>query len=355
MSNHSGILRLVISAFICVLITMYTALSIFTQNTLPSVISTSHGAQSAALFVPANGNIGFTDSEASSGNEGGEQNTSSNKTEEISQVSASDGKVLGKIIEKFITPYTANTSYNNVYLKNSTELTVNIKELLAAPLSFKIEKNSEPQVLIMHTHTTESFMLEEREYYTDTDSARRNDSNCNNVRLGNIVCEKLNAAGIAALHDTTVHDYPEYNGSYNRAAKTIKSYLAKYPSIKIVLDLHRDAITSGESDKVKPVTEINGKKAAQIMLVLGSQSGSVTDFPNWKENLKLGVRLQQTLEVKYPTLARSLYFCARRYNENLTNGSMIIEIGTDANTIDEVSYSAELLGESLCELLNRLG
>ena len=354
MNNRSGVLRLLISGLFCVLTLIYTFINIITTNVLQPFTVEKH-SENILLSVPANGStktvIKTVLNKSESNSEKTEGNVDTEKTASVS----TDEKVVGKIIEKFITPYTANTSYNNVYLKNSTGLDISIEELLSSPIGFNVEKNSDPQVLIMHTHTTESFMLEERDYYTNSDAARRTDPNYNNVRLGQIVCKKLNAAGINTIHDTTTHDYPEYNGSYSRAEKTIKSYLQKYPSIKIVIDMHRDAITSGESDKVKPVTEINGKKAAQIMLVLGSESGSVTDFPKWKENLKLGVRLQQTLEVKYPTLARSLYFCSRRYNENLTTGSMIIEIGTDANTIDEVSYSAELLADSLCELLNRLG
>ena len=173
------------------------------------------------------------------------------------------------------------------------------------------------------------------------------------MSVGDIVAEKLNAAGIKTLHDTTEHDYPKYTGSYTRAAKTINGYLKKYPSIKIVLDLHRDAASSG-NDKVKLTTEIGGKRAAQVMIVMGSQSGTQNHFPNWKENLKLALRLQQTIESKYPTLARPLSLTPNGYNECLTNGSLLIEFGTDANTVDEAHYSAELVGNSLADLLNNL-
>lgn len=267
---------------------------------------------------------------------------------------AASGNTLGKIVEKFITPYTANTSYNNVYIKNSTGVNIDIKNLLSSPLKFKVEKGSAPQVLIMHTHTTESFMSENRDYYTDLDGSRSTDEAKNMVNLGRIVADKLNAAGIATLHDATMHDYPAYSGSYSRSAKTVCSYLEKYPSIKIVLDLHRDAIAQNDTDKVKITAEIEGKKAAQVMLVMGAQSGSVTNFPNWKENLKLAVRLQQNLEVMYPSLARSMSLVSKNYNQSLTTGSMLIEIGTDANTLEEVSYSAQLLGNALVSTLNNL-
>jgi len=283
-----------------------------------------------------------------------ENNSSVNSEAQVSsKPTAAVGDAKGKIIDKTISPYSTGLSYNSVYIKNSSGLSVDIKSLLSENLKFKIDKASSPQVLIMHTHTTESLMTEERDFYTASDQARRTDEKLNMVELGNIVADKLNAAGINTIHDKTMHDYPQYNGSYTRAAKTINSHLKKYPSIKIVLDMHRDAIASG-SDKIKVTSNINGKKAAQVMLVMGSQSGSVTNFPNWKENLKLAVRFQQTLEVMYPTLARPLSLTSKNYNESLTNGSMLLEMGTDANTIEEVKYSAELVGNALVSLLNTI-
>ena len=174
------------------------------------------------------------------------------------------------------------------------------------------------------------------------------------VALGKIISDQLNAAGIVTLHDTTQHDNPSYSESYSRAADTISDYIKKYPSIKIVIDLHRDALSENDTDKVKLTTEIDGKKAAQVMLVMGSQSGSVKNFPNWKENLKLATKFQQTIEVMYPGLARSIHFMPKNYNESLTNGSMLIEIGTDGNTLDEAKYSATLLSNALISLLNTL-
>ncbi len=260
----------------------------------------------------------------------------------------------GKIIERFISPYTANTSYDNVYLKNNTSLNIDIKDYVNGSLGYKIEKNSTPQVLILHTHATESYIRHNESYYTQNDTARTTDNAYNMVSLGKIISDKLNSAGIVTLHDTTQHDNPSYNESYSRAANTICSYLKKYPSIKIVIDLHRDALAANDTDKVKVTTEIDGKKAAQIMLVMGSQSGNVKNFPNWKENLKLATKLQKTVEDMYPSLARAIHFMPKNYNESLTTGSMLIEIGTDGNSLDEAKYSAELLSNALINLLNTL-
>lgn len=190
--------------------------------------------------------------------------------------------------------------------------------------------------------------------YTSAFSSRTRDKEKNMVKIGNIVADMLNNAGIKTIHDTTEHDYPKYTGSYTRAAKTIYSHLKKNPEIKIVLDLHRDAVSSGDSDKVKLVTAINGKKAAQVMLVMGSQKSGEKKFPNWQENLKLALRLQQMMETKYPTLARPLSLTTGGYNESITKGSLLIEFGTDANSLDEVHYSAQLVGDSLVSLFNTL-
>lgn len=282
-----------------------------------------------------------------------DSSAASGSSEASSVTAAAPGTVKGKITSKYISPYTAKLSYNNVYVKNNAGISFDIKELLSASVGFKINKSDEPQVLIMHTHTTETYMTENTDYYTEAYTSRTRDKEKNMVSVGEIVADKLNKAGIKTLHDTTEHDYPKYTGSYGRAATTIKSYLKKYPSIKIVLDLHRDALASG-SDKVKLVTEINGKKAAQVMLVMGSQSGSITNHPNWKENLKLAFKLQQMLETKYPTLARPMTVNSSLYNQNLTTGSMLIEFGTDANTLEEAHYSAELVGDALVSLFNTL-
>lgn len=271
-----------------------------------------------------------------------------------STVQTSAQAVKGKIISQYISPYKASHSYDKVYLKNSTNLKIDLKSLLSSTLSFKIKKSELPQVLILHTHATETYMQSDAEYYTENFSSRTKDTSKNMVKIGEIVAKKLNDGGIVTLHDKTLHDSPQYSGSYTRAAKTITSYLKKYPSIKVVLDLHRDAVSSGKNDKVKLVTEINGKKAAQIMIVMGSQSGSVTNFPNWKENLKLAVKLQQTIEEKYPTLARPLSLMPKNYNESLTKGSLLLEFGTDANSLEEACYSAELVGDSILSLLKTL-
>ncbi len=346
MNNKGAIIRLC-SAVVCTaLLLTYigikslggTDYQIAANGTVNVTLSDLHLTSPLQIFIPQESD--------------GIQSSQAQGAESIPAVSG--GTVKGKVVEKFLSPYTANTSYDKVYLKNNTELDINLKSFVNADLGFKLDKGDEPQVLILHTHATESYLLHNNDYYTDKDTARTRNNDYNMIALGKIISDKLNAAGVKTIHDTTQHDYPSYSDSYSRAADTICNYKSKYKSIKIVIDLHRDAIAQGDTDKVKVTTKINGKNAAQIMLVMGSQSGNVKNHPNWKENLKLAVKIQQTVEDMYPSLARSIHFMPKNYNQSLTTGSVLIEIGTDGNTLDEAKYSAELLGNALIKLFNTL-
>ena len=265
------------------------------------------------------------------------------------------GEAAGKINEMFISPYSAKYSYNNVYMKNTSGINIDLKSELEAKLSFKVKKSSDPVVLIMHTHATESYSDELRDYYTESEAARSTDNSKNVTHRGEIIASKLKSAGFGVVHDKTQHDYPAYTGSYDRSAVTVKEYLKKYPSIKIVLDIHRDSITQNESDRVRPVAKIDGKRAAQVMLCMGSQSGAVKGHEKWRENFRLAVKLQQAFEVKYPGLARPMVLASKLYNQHLTTGSLLLEVGTESNLKSEAEYSAELVGNTLVSLLNTLG
>lgn len=275
-------------------------------------------------------------------------------TETAASVLPASAEAKGKIVSQYLSPYGVKTSYNNVYLKSKTSLIPDIKSLLEQKPKFKIEKYSDPQVLIVHTHATECYMTEDRDYYTDADLTRTTDNSKNVTAIGDTVAAVLNDNGIVTLHDKTLHDYPNYNGSYSRSAATIKKYLAEYPSIKVVIDVHRDSIAGSGTDRVKPVMEINGKKTAQVLLVMGSEGEGITGFPNWKENLCFAVKYQQFLEVMHPGFARAIGFYANRYNEELTTGSILLEVGTESNTFEEANRAAYLAADTLAKYLNTL-
>lgn len=280
------------------------------------------------------------------------ENTENTSLEPQANLPASSSKdALGKIISRFISPYGANTSFQNINLKNNTSANINLQNLLNNNLGIKISQNSTPQVLIYHTHTTESYMLEERDYYTENDLSRRLENDKNMVFIGDIFEAKLRAAGIGVIHDTTLHDYPSYSGSYDRSAKSVEADLKVYKDIKIIIDIHRDAISDGESDKAKPIITINGQNYAQVMLVMGSQTGSIKNHKNWQNNLSLAVKYQQKMEEMYPGLARAITLNEAKYNQNLSSGALLLEVGSDANTLDEAKRGATAAADALVNLL----
>lgn len=218
--------------------------------------------------------------------------------------------------------------------------------------AFKISVNEKPQVLIMHTHTTETYEPYVRDCFDPSFNYRTTDSKKNVVAVGEAIAEKLRAAGIVTIHDETIHDYPSYTGAYERSAETVKAILEEYPSIKAVLDIHRDAIGT-DTSITQPVAEINGKEAAQVMIISGCDDGTM-DMPDYIFNFRFACRLQEQMETMYPGLARPLLFDYRRYNQDLTKGSLLIEVGAHGNTLEQALYSGSLIGDALAEVLLEL-
>lgn len=236
-------------------------------------------------------------------------------------------------------------------LRNMTELpAAEVATELMQPLPFEVETgSSEPQVLIMHTHATESYQPDDNPWYDPAYTARSTDYAQNMTAVGDELCRVLNEAGICTVHDTTFHDYPSYNGSYERSQRTVEEYLAQYPSIKIVLDVHRDAIEK-DGARIKPVVTVNGEKAAQVMIICGADDGTM-GMPNYKQNLRFASRLQDAMESRFPGLTRPILFDYRKYNQQLTTGSLLLEVGGHANTLDEAKATARMIGQSLAALL----
>lgn len=246
---------------------------------------------------------------------------------------------------------TAFIRWGNGFLRNSTNQDrETVEDLMDAPFTIEFERTEEPQVLILHTHATESYEFYDRNIYDNRNTWRSTDNTQNVVMVGNAIEEELLSAGIGVIHDTTQHDYPSYNGSYERSAKTIKKYLEEYPSIKVVLDIHRDAIERDNETIVKPAAVIDGVKAAQVMIIAGCDDGTM-DMPDWPQNLKFAALLQDRMETYYPGLTRPIMFSYRKYNMDLTTGSLLLEFGSNANTLDEAVYSGRLVGRSLASLI----
>lgn len=242
------------------------------------------------------------------------------------------------------------TLESGAQVRNCTELSNKkiLKQSKKTP-DFNIELNSnDPQVLIYHTHTTESFEPYSRDYYDKSFSCKTTDADKNMIRVGNAICKQLEKNGIKTVHSTTIHDYPDYNSAYDLSYNTVTKILKKYPSIKVVLDIHRDAIEKENGLRLSPITEVDGKRAAQLMIIsCADYADGSMGMPDYLENLTFACSLQSQIESDYPGLERPILFDYRNYNQSLSTGALLIEVGSHGNSLDEAIYTGKLLGKSL--------
>ena len=243
---------------------------------------------------------------------------------------------------------------NNAYLRNDTKHS-NKKTVseMNKPPDFKYKKTGKPLVLIYHTHATESFEDFKRDYYKKSFRTRTTDGNLNITRIGREIAQILTNEGIGVVHDATLHDYPSYNGSYDRSADTVKKALKQHPGIQAVIDVHRDSIQRPNTDRVAPVAKVNGKNAAQLMLISGCDNGTF-GFPDYWKNLRFSASVQQRLEADYPGITRPLSFTYKKYNQHLSPNSFLLEVGSNSNTLEEALYSARLFAASFAAALKEM-
>ncbi len=243
--------------------------------------------------------------------------------------------VLGNIIE-------TDVSAKGITFINTPGYSIDAKTLLNTPLIFK-KANNAPKVLIVHTHTSEA--------YCESANFRNENDNMNVVSVGKEIKTALEKEGVKVIHDTTKNDNPSYNQSYKKALSVIEKNLAAYPEIEIVLDIHRDYIKRDDGSLVKPTIMMNNeKKAAQIMFVIGTDNMGL-EHPNWRHNLSFAAKIQNQLNQMQPGLCRSINIRTERFNQHVTPGSMIIEVGTGVNTIQEARISGQLIGKAIASVL----
>ena len=242
------------------------------------------------------------------------------------------------------------TVCGKVYISNSTKYTLSNEELLKP---FAAELTGEaPQILILHSHGSEAYTPAADGGIVWSGDCRTTDTRYNVVRMGDAMAEVFGQAGISVLHDRTLYDYPEYAGSYDRSLAAIDRYLKEYPSIRFVLDVHRDAIETADGSQVKVISEIDGQgTASQLTLVVGSDGGGLS-HPDWMENLRLAVAIQEQALSDYPTLMRPLLLRNSRYNQHATTGSLLVEVGTAGNAPEEAELAARLFAGEMVTVLN---
>ena len=165
------------------------------------------------------------------------------------------------------------------------------------------------------------------------------------------VVKYMNDAGITTLHDTTLHDSPSYTESYARSAQTARRYLEEYPSIKVVLDVHRDAMESGDA-RVRPLTTLDGQPTAQVMIIAGCNNGGTVQLPNWRLNLCFAAKWEERMEMLYPGLTRPVLCGYRFYNQDVSPGALLIEIGGHANTVQQAVRAGQYAAKALAALFD---
>ena len=218
-----------------------------------------------------------------------------------------------------------------------------LEALLIKPLEWDL-KTDGPSVLILHTHTTESYTRNGEEY-PESSAYRTLDEAYNMLSIGETVAERLEAAGIRVIHDRQIHDYPSYNGSYVHSRGVTEQILAENPSIRLVLDLHRDAVEK-EGKQIRPVVRNAQDGAAQMMMVVGTDS-SRPNHVNWQENLALALKLQVQLQRQFPGIMRPVNLRAQRFNQDLSPGALLVEVGAAGNTRQEALAAANELAEAI--------
>lgn len=235
-----------------------------------------------------------------------------------------------------------------VSIDDRSGLAYDKEALLLKPLT--LSPGDGPLVLIVHTHATEAYTPSEGSYYAATGSYRSGDTAYNVVRVGQAIADKLNARGIVTLHDTTLHDAYGYDDAYGRTAQTVAAYLEQYPSIQMVIDVHRDAVADSSGAQLAFCSQVRGQQAARLLFVMGTDA-SGQEHPNWQSNLSMALKLQVLCEKEAPGLFRELSLRNQRYNQHLTPYSLLLEVGTAGNTLPEALLSAEFFAEQLARLL----
>lgn len=236
----------------------------------------------------------------------------------------------------------------SISVKNYPEAKFDLTALLQKPLTWQLQ-STQPTVLIFHSHACESY--ENTEGYTPSAFYRTTDTRYNMVSVGAHLAQCLREKGIGVIHDTTLHDSPSYNDAYKRSRQTVVQYLEKYPSIQLVLDIHRDAYEDGNGNQASNTLSINGTKTAKLMFLTGSNAHG-HDHPNWQDNLSVALKLQATLEKEYPGICRNITLRSDSFNQELSTGFLLVEVGTAGDTRQSALAAAECLAEAIAILAN---
>lgn len=235
-----------------------------------------------------------------------------------------------------------------VQLSNHPKYPVDIPALLLTELHWDLTQEG-PKVLILHSHATESYTRTLQCFYEPSAPYRTLDTGYNMIRVGETLKSALEAKGIGVIHDTTLHDHPLYSDAYIRSRETVKQWLALYPSISLVIDLHRDAAGETPEGQLQTTALVNGEDSAQLMMVVGSNAGG-RNHPDWQKNMALATKLHAQLEKRFPGICRPISFRTERFNQDLSAGALLIEVGAAGDTLEQALVAAAALAEGISDL-----
>lgn len=240
---------------------------------------------------------------------------------------------------------TYTNNYGSVKIKNLTN--IKLTENMLKP-DYMVKNKQD--IIIFHTHTCESYTQTKENSYKPSGNFRTTDLNYSVVKVGKVLEEEMKKYNFKVERSEIKHDYPAYTGSYNRSLKTVEKMLENNKNAEIVFDIHRDAV--GSKSDYAPTVEINGEKVAQLMFVIGTNDGGAK-HPNWNNNLKFAVRIQEKANEMYPGLFRSINLRSSTFNQKVSNGASIIEVGATGNTLEEAESSMKYLAKVLNEVLKK--
>ena len=299
------------------------------------------GPESTPPAAIGDGGKGGGENGGEDGGDGGEQNNLPTTT------TAPDGIIPKTMVVGSADNYIAS---GNVSVYNRTGYSLNISALLEAAPALS-GRGDGPKVLIYHSHATEAYTMDGTDIYKESEYYRTLDPEYNMVRIGEEMAAVFEAAVIGVVHDTTLYDYPNYNDAYSRSQAGAAALLKQYPSVVLVLDVHRDALEADDGTIYKVVAG-SVDNCAQVMMVMGSDAGGAS-HPNWKVNLALALSIQDAMAQKWATLARPTVLRTARFNQHLSTGAILLEVGSHGNTLQEAITAARLYARTVVELMTQ--
>ena len=222
-----------------------------------------------------------------------------------------------------------------------------LEALITSRLSWDLDDGA-PAVLILHSHGSEAFQKQPGQDYQELVNTRTTDTDYNMIAVGDHLAKLLENAGIRVIHDRTMHDIPSYNDAYTNARASAEAYLAQYPSIRLVLDLHRDSATNADGSLYATGVKVEGETIAQLMLVMGSNAAY--PHPHWEENLSVALKILAMLERQVPGISRPASLRASRYNQDLHPAMLLVEVGSSGNTLAQAKAAVDYLAKAIIKL-----